>query len=582
MKAFFASSIFLFLAAFAFAKEDYWNVGLQINTVRPPLPSSLEDVEYLDLNGDGVFDAIKTVSSKGIPMLWLDDGKNGINKGDFALPAVNSCLLVDRNNDGVYDFIVKWLDEDGDMKADLQLVAEYPLEPTDLVWPNGHYMWVIDTQHDGVFNCIDWQNFKINAWKKSGLSNFYLGYGGQKAFLKNHTSTDKMRDLRLNWENPFLFYDEDFDNLSEMAIRVMVPFKKTGKEGAKPNTKEYSQLGGNCDWLSLAVDLDNDNAPGNEFDFDFSICYIGDGFKYTDCVQRIKNLKAMRGMEEADKFFPDPRIRNLQELVYPDHRQVKELMYSKDAKWSKFWFVYDEDDDCSRWERVEFYKPLDVFKVGTNKGGLDDNVQSDPSGDRGEWDLNGDGGGFLYIAKFDGKFHLAGAEWGAWRIDQDAEYFRGFNRTFQNKDPKRFATILYEDSDKNGFFDTVKYDLDGDKVFEETVSLAELGISDICEKIDISKFSYADYLKLGAEMANRMWENAQELLLIAQKSGLDTSWYAKLAAANSIREKYSNGWWLQFYIYRDLRSMLVLKGETEKAEKLKKAYYSGDWSQFGK
>ena len=30
-----------------FAKEDYWNVDLQINTVRPPLPSSLEDVEYL-------------------------------------------------------------------------------------------------------------------------------------------------------------------------------------------------------------------------------------------------------------------------------------------------------------------------------------------------------------------------------------------------------------------------------------------------------------------------------------------------------------------------------------------------------
>ena len=124
--------------------------------------------------------------------------------------------------------------------------------------------------------------------------------------------------------------------------------------------------------------------------------------------------------------------------------------------------------------------------------------------------------------------------------------------------------------------------MDGDKVFEETVSLEELGISDICEKIDISKFSYADYLKLGAEMANRMWENAQELLLIAQKSGLDTSWYAKLAAANSIREKYSNGWWLQFYVYRDLRSMFVLKGETEKAEKLKKAYYSGDWSRFGK
>jgi hypothetical protein len=30
-----------------------------------------------------------------------------------------------------------------------------------------------------------------------------------------------MEDLRFNWENPFLFYDEDDDHLSEMAIRLV-------------------------------------------------------------------------------------------------------------------------------------------------------------------------------------------------------------------------------------------------------------------------------------------------------------------------------------------------------------------------
>lgn len=29
--------------------------------------------------------------------------------------------------------------------------------------------------------------------------------------MKMHASTDKIGDLRLNWENPFLFYDPDKD-----------------------------------------------------------------------------------------------------------------------------------------------------------------------------------------------------------------------------------------------------------------------------------------------------------------------------------------------------------------------------------
>jgi hypothetical protein len=45
---------------------------------------------------------------------------------------------------------------------------------------------------------------------------------------------------------------------------------------------------------------------------------------------------------------------------------------------------YDKDDDCHRWERVEFYDPLDPFKIGAWNKGLDINPQADASGDRGE------------------------------------------------------------------------------------------------------------------------------------------------------------------------------------------------------
>lgn len=104
-------------------------------------------------------------------MLWLDDDGN-MKPGDLEGDTVNDCLLVDRNKDGVYDLIVKWADLDGDGRADLQLVAEYPFKPTDEVWPNGHYMIVLDTDRDDIFNYIDWNTFRLECWQKSGICDF--------------------------------------------------------------------------------------------------------------------------------------------------------------------------------------------------------------------------------------------------------------------------------------------------------------------------------------------------------------------------------------------------------------------------
>ena len=61
--------------------------------------------------------------------------------------------------------------------------------------------------------------------------------------------------------------------------------------------------------------------------------------------------------------------------------------------------------------------------------GLDDNAQSDPVGDRGEWDLDNSGKGNLYISPLDGKIHLFGAEKGFWRIDQNAFYYQGMGES---------------------------------------------------------------------------------------------------------------------------------------------------------
>ena len=67
-------------------------------------------------------------------------------------------------------------------------------------------MIVLDTDGDGEFNYINWNVMKLECWEKYGLSDFYTDYHGNTAFIKIHTSTDRMEDLRINWENPFLFF----------------------------------------------------------------------------------------------------------------------------------------------------------------------------------------------------------------------------------------------------------------------------------------------------------------------------------------------------------------------------------------
>jgi hypothetical protein len=556
---------------------NYWNSGLKISPYRLPLPPVGFKPQYLDLNHDGKVDAIKSITHNGIPILWIDDDGD-MKRGDLEGDTDNDCLLVDRNRDGIYggqgDLIIDWIDTNHDGKADIQIVVEYPKERTREVWPNGHYMIVMDLDKDNIFNYIDWNTFEIQSWDKIGLCNFLADYSGQSAFMKIHTSTYDMKDLRYNWENPFLFYDEDNDGYSEMAIRcVDTPQMKDKNQPA--NSYVNRQLEGKINWVSIAIDMDNDNGPGNEFDFDFTLGFQGEGFDYKDQVHKFSNPV----LSEADSFFIDPRFRHLTELVYPDHKSAWNLIFNR-GKWNRINFVWDEDNDNKRWERVEFYDPLDIFKVGWKNGGIDNNKQSDPSGDRGEWDMDNSGKGKLYISHFDGRIHLFGAEWGAWRIDQNAEFFEGWDRLWMNKDPKIYATVKYADADNNGFIDRIEYDMDGDGQFETVVSLKALGIDDKCSTIDISKYKYSDFTHLMKKVSDDMWSNAQLAIKVAKYYGLETSWYAKLKQAHSIQERYSQGYWLQYYLYKDLEHLFKFQGDATKITELNKAYYAAQWNSL--
>jgi len=557
---------------------DYWNTHLQISTWRLPPPPHDYQPRLVDLDNDGDPDILYSVSRDSVPVLWIDDDDD-MKWDDLEGDTDSDCLLIDRNRDGKYghlgDLIIDWVDTDKDNKADMQVIVENPEEKTENPWPNGHYMWVLDTDKDNVFNYVNWNTFKIEAWARNGLSDFLLDYSGETAFIKHHVSTYALENPEINWENPFLFYDPDHDGLSEMAVRLVDSPRI--KKGDPDEIEHQVSHAGAVDWVSISVDLDNDNAPGNNFDFDFTLHFKGKGFDYSDQVHKYEN---MRGLPEADTFFMDPRWRQMDELVYTDHDHALDFTFNRGV-WDKVYFVYDEDDDGNRWERVELYDPKDVFNVGTRNKGLDDNPQSDVAGDRGEWDLDNSGGGKLYIGKFDGRIHLYGAEWGAWRIDQLATYYHAGDRKWQGgKEPTQFATVKYVDSDNNGFIDKMLYDLDGDKLFEDSVDFRQLGISDAVDLIDVSAFTYDDYHALQSKVADNLWKQGQQAVVVAEKFGLNTSWYAKLKESYSTRLKYNNGYWLQFYLYRDLKDLFMRKKDTALLKQLDKAYYTGDWAMM--
>jgi hypothetical protein len=425
----------------------------------------------------------------------------------------------------------------------------------------------------------------MHAWEHIGHSNFFEDYHGNTLFLKMHASSFRIGDMRYSWENPFLFYDTDNDGLSEWTIRLLDTPRFRPKEGSTPEfdkvDKEIDVIySKKIDYVGMSWDLDNDNGQGNEFDFDMSLRFTGPGFDYSDQVHKFKSLK---GLDVGTDLMYDSRWRKLDELIYPDHNSAWNLIFNK-GEWTECRLVFDEDDDCNRWERVEFYDPRDLFAMGRNGGGIDHNPQADAMGDRGEWDADFSGKGNLYIGSFDGRIHLYGAEWGAWRIDQTAYSFQGFGGLYDSwrggriqREPKSFATVKYADTDNNGFFDVIAYDLDGDKVFEDSISLKALGIDDRKQVMETKNLKYPDFQSIFKRITDENWKKAQEAVKLARLMGINPDWYAFYMKPCTMAEKYDYGFWLNFYLYQDMRFIAKSKKDQKLVNNIDRAYYSGNW-----
>ena len=163
---------------------------------------------------------------------------------------------------------------------------------------------------------------------------------------------------------------------------------------------------------------------------------------------------------------------------------------------------------------------------------------------------------------FDRKLHLAGAEWGAWLIDNNAEFHGGVKTPSPRpRAPAVGEVVKYTDTDNNGFLDTVEYDYDGNRKIDLRVSLLDYRSSeqphpDVSTLIDTHREGWKGLNAVFNRLANQSWHEALIVYRAAWRRGLTTPETDKLAFASSVGERYDHGYWLKEKIFRQLRARL--------------------------
>ncbi len=601
----------VFIAVAASAQQNI--PALRRTALKSTTPS--DEIVRLDINKDGKPDILERWWN-GKRVRWLDEDGNMLptdTRGD----QVNDVLQVDKNGDGLYDgptdINIKWADNDGDGRADLEAFVTQPPEwgPDKFSATDAHWMIFIDVEKDGVLGWLDWTkwNFADDNWGYTGTNDWLPDYNGDAIFLKVHRPPQSLPDPRLNWENPFAFYDFDNDGVSEMAMRWLDP--------VPPLDKDVTKLTGVYNEAFVTFDIDNDSTKGNETDYDMSL--RGSGGPGVPYRQFVHKYPALKGNPRFNDCFQWNNWRQIDELLYMPHDKSYDAFFT--AGWANMYFVFDEDDDDHRWERVEMYYPMhgfggpkdiDIYStkrwrrgnyaeqnmVGPGeKPGLDGHPQSDSLGDRGEFDEDNSGNGKLYVGVFDRKLHLAGAEWGAWTVDKNGEFHGGVKAPSPKPlAPKVEEVVKYTDTDNNGFLDTIEYDYDGDRKIDLRVSLLDYRTAaqphpDVVPLVDTRKEGWRGLNALFTKIANQSFQEGLLVYHAAWRRGLTTPEMDKLASAGAIGERYDHGYWLKEKVFRLIRQRLqeVKQAEPGKAaglEKLEKdlirLYYTGQFDEYAR
>ncbi len=332
-------------------------------------------------------------------------------------PDLDSDLYIaDWKADGMVDAVCDYTDRDGDNDVD-EMGLYFPGSSGGVGAEKLMVWWGDDVGDDNQL----W--YDIGYTYRQRLCQYRSHFGGAELFCAFTIGLNDSQWTPL-WENPFLFYDNDHDGVTEEVIRI-------GGRGDLIDNLRYS------------FDADHDATLENPRDFDVSIsAFAPPG---TALEERLSERRALRGIPTGPF------------LAYSAARD-----FAHDRAWDKMLLCWDENDlnidgdglrdgrftdTQERWEGV-ICKGNEYFKqIGGPSCGLFNKRVEVATTPREAW--------HVYYSPTDQRLHLFGAD----KMWQWADF------NYDNNLDMRYD---YADTDGDGYIDTWRLDINGDGQPEDT------------------------------------------------------------------------------------------------------------------
>lgn len=339
-------------------------------------------------------------------------------------PDLDSDLYVaDWNADGVVDAVLDYTDVDGDNDIDEMGTYFWDAGGSWLKRPSVRVWWGRD---DGDDNLL-W--FDVGYTYDQALCQYRTHFGGAETFVNFGIGIDD-EEWTPFFENPFLFYDHDFDDVTEEVLRI-------------------SGVNRKIEYLRHSFDADHDGNWDNPRDFDCSF-----------------SAHAHEDLEFEEAEGERIVLRGIPTGPFTKYRSAPEIV--KGVVWKDAMLTWDEndhnvdgqrfDDAEERWEGVIAHGN-DLFpQIGGPSCG--------PTNKRYELISNPSTPASFYYHPADQRIHLKGAEKGWVEVDFDMD------RTVDS----RYDLI---DSDGDGYIDTWKIDFDADGTIDEEWTSAPDGVLEL-------------------------------------------------------------------------------------------------------
>jgi len=381
----------------------------------------------LDTDGDGKIDTIYFIDddpkhqAQFRPILVKAIDRDGDMDRDGDADLDSDLYVVDWNADGIVDTVVEYRDTDHDNGLDEMAIYTYSAHDRDLGTDAIQVWWSRDVGHHHQL----WDT--INYRYQQAEAQFRTYFGGDEIFASYIFDSRHARWIP-SWENPFVFYDEDGDDLAEVTMR-------------------FSGSGNQMQSMRYGFDADNDTAGDNPHDYDFSFTCLASRTAGDHTTVPVPAAL----MEHID--LPGGPAEPL--LAWKYARK-----FGEHAPWGKVLLTWVENDNNvdsqpggdphQRWEGVissgsEFFPQIGGPPVG-------------PYNARYEVDTDNSGKMKLYYLPADRRLHLLGADQSWLKVDY-------------NFDGKMDMEFRYRDTDGDGKIDTLEVDTDGDGRPDHTIHL---------------------------------------------------------------------------------------------------------------